>query len=122
MFNFIHFYSLLKFFQENKTMKDDYAKAEFLIELLVNRHGKRDSQLQELNEMPLYPSEEVIWDENIVPGEYYNGEGVLALPKLNLQFLTLHDYLLRNFKLFQLESTYEIRGDIEGLYFSIVFF
>ena len=49
-----------------------------------------------------------------VPGEYYNGEGVLALPKLNLQFLTLHDYLLRNFKLFQLESTYEIRGDIEG--------
>ena len=49
----------------------------------------------------------------LVAGEYYNGEGVLALPKLNLQFLTLHDYLLRNFKLFQLESTYEIRGDIE---------
>ena len=29
----------------------------------------------------------------------------LALPKLNLQFLTLHDYLLRNHNLFQLEST-----------------
>ena len=86
---------------------------QFLIELLVQRHEKRDSQLQELNEMPLYPTEEVIWDENIVPGEYYNGEDVLALPKLNLQFLTLHDYLLRNFKLFQLESTYEIRGDVE---------
>ncbi|KAK0074618.1 hypothetical protein PV326_012289, partial [Microctonus aethiopoides] len=37
----------------------------------------------------------------------------LALPKLNLQFLTLHDYLLRNFNLFRLESTYEIRQDIE---------
>jgi intron-binding protein aquarius len=35
---------------------------------------------------------------------------VLTLPQFNLQFLTLHDYLLRNFKLFQLESTYEIRG------------
>ena len=93
-------------------LKATYTR-DFLIELLVCRHGKRDSQLQELNEMPLYPSEDVIWDENIVPGEYYNGEGVLALPKLNLQFLTLHDYLLRNFKLFQLESTYEIRGDIE---------
>ena len=31
--------------------------------------------------------------------------GCLALPKLNLQFLTLHDYLLRNLNLFRLEST-----------------
>lgn len=36
------------------------------------------------------------------------------MPKLNLQFLTLHDYLLRNFHLFRLESTYEIRQDIES--------
>ncbi len=45
--------------------------------------------------------------------EYFSGEGCLALPKLHLQFLTLHDYLLRNFNLFRLESTYEIRQDIE---------
>lgn len=37
---------------------------------------------------------------------------MLALPKLNLQFLTFHDYLLRNFNLFRLEATYEIREDI----------
>lgn len=42
-------------------------------------------------------------------------KGCLALPKLNLQFLTLHDYLLRNFNLFRLESTYEIRQDIEDI-------
>lgn len=41
--------------------------------------------------------------------------GCLALPKLNLQFLTLHDYLLRNFNLFRLESTYEIRQDVEDV-------
>lgn len=58
-----------------------------------------------LNEMPLYPTDDIIWDENIVPTEYFSGEGCLALPKLNLQFLTLHDYLLRNFNLFRLEST-----------------
>lgn len=63
--------------------------------------------------MPLYPTEETIWDEDIVPTEFYNGETCLALPKLNLQFLTLHDYLLRNFHLFRLESTYEIRQDVE---------
>ena len=37
---------------------------------------------------------------------------VLALPKLNLQFLTVSDYLLRNFLLSRLESAYEIRGDL----------
>lgn len=78
---------------------------EFLRELLISRHERRSSQLEALNEMPLYPTEEIIWDENVVPSEYYSGEGCLALPKLNLQFLTLHDYLLRNFNLFRLEST-----------------
>ncbi|XP_060647054.1 RNA helicase aquarius [Drosophila nasuta] len=86
---------------------------EFLRELLVTRHEKRCSQLEALNEMPLYPTEQIIWDENVVPSEYYTGDTCLALPKLNLQFLTLHDYLLRNFNLFRLESTYEIRQDIE---------
>lgn len=86
---------------------------EFLLELLAYRHEKRISQLDEINIMPLYPTEDIIWNENIFPSGYYSGEGCLALPKLNLQFLTLHDYLLRNLHLFRLESTYEIRQDIE---------
>lgn len=73
----------------------------------ISRHERRISQLEELNSMPLYPTEGVIWDENVVPTEIYSGENCLALPKLNLQFLTLHDYLLRNFNLFRLESTCE---------------
>ncbi|XP_071832631.1 RNA helicase aquarius-like [Apostichopus japonicus] len=86
---------------------------EFLLELMVSRHERRISQIQQLNETPLYPTEEILWDENIVPTEYFSGESCLALPKLNLQFLTIHDYLLRNFNLFRLESTYEIRQDVE---------
>ncbi|KFP16192.1 Intron-binding protein aquarius, partial [Egretta garzetta] len=93
--------------------EDSGYEKEFLLELLVSRHERRISQIQQLNQIPLYPTEKIIWDENIVPTEYYSGEGCLALPKLNLQFLTLHDYLLRNFNLFRLESTYEIRQDIE---------
>ena len=50
---------------------------------------------------------------------HYTGEGCLALPKLNLQFLTIHDYLLRNFQLFRLESTYEIREDIANTVFRL---
>ncbi len=34
-----------------------YLLQEFLSELVVSRHEKRDSQLMELNEMPLYPTE-----------------------------------------------------------------
>ncbi|CAJ0946367.1 unnamed protein product, partial [Mesorhabditis belari] len=90
---------------------------EFLAEAITLHCERRQNQLQQLNEQPLFPTEAVLWDENVVPYEHYSGEGVLALNKLNLQFLTLHDYLLRNFNLFQLESTYEIRQDLEDVLF-----
>ncbi|XP_062579933.1 RNA helicase aquarius-like [Saccostrea cucullata] len=93
--------------------EDCVSDVDYLMELLISRHERQKSQQERVNEMPLYPTEKIIWDENIVPVEYFSGEGCLALPKLNLQFLTLHDYLLKNFDLFRLESTYEIRQDIE---------
>lgn len=80
-----------------------------------------------MNSMPLMPNEEVLWDANQVPFGHYSGvrtlplamradaadcgvqDTVLALPKLNLQFLTIHDYLLRSFQLFRLEACYEVR-------------
>ncbi|XP_065176102.1 RNA helicase aquarius-like [Sycon ciliatum] len=100
--------------QESEDWKPDplYTR-EFLLEMLIWRNERRLSQLDALNIMPLYPTEEILWDENLVPSEYSTG-GILALPKLNLQYLTMHDYLLRNLNLFRLESTYEIRSDIEN--------
>jgi intron-binding protein aquarius len=89
--------------------------SSFLLEVLIALHERRPSQLESLNNSPLYPTETILWDESLVPNEHYVGEGCFALPKLNLQFLTLHDYLLRNFVLFQLESTYEIKEDIEDV-------
>ncbi|KAB7497349.1 Intron-binding protein aquarius [Armadillidium nasatum] len=94
---------------------ENEVKKKFLIELFVYHYQRRTSQLDAINKMPLYPTEDVIWNDNIVPSEYFSGDACLALPKLNLQFLTLHDYLLRNFDLFRLESTYEIKQDIEDV-------
>ncbi|KAJ7534618.1 hypothetical protein O6H91_13G103100 [Diphasiastrum complanatum] len=91
------------------------SRVDFLVEVMVSTFEKRQSQRESINGLPLYPNEEVMWDESLVPSISYNGEGCLALPKLNLQFLTLHDYLLRNFNLFRLESTYEIREDIHDV-------
>lgn len=88
-------------------------RVDFLIEVLVSFFEKHQSQKEAINALPLYPNEHIMWDESLVPSINYSGEGCLALPKLNLQFLTLHDYLLRNFNLFRLESTYEIREDIQ---------
>lgn len=60
--------------------------------------GKKIKKIKikiKVNELPLYPNESLLWDENLVPlGQFYGGK-VMALPKLNLQFLTSHDYLLR---------------------------
>ncbi|XP_027360461.1 RNA helicase aquarius isoform X2 [Abrus precatorius] len=88
-------------------------RVDFLIEVMVSYFEKQLSQKEAINALPLYPNEQIMWDESVVPSINYSGEGCLALPKLNLQFLTLHDYLLRNFNLFRLESTYEIREDIQ---------
>ncbi|KAH6766515.1 P-loop containing nucleoside triphosphate hydrolases superfamily protein [Perilla frutescens var. hirtella] len=93
---------------------DPWSKRiDFLIEVMVSFFEKQQSQKEAINALPLYPNEQIMWDESLVPSINYSGEGCLALPKLNLQFLTLHDYLLRNFNLFRLESTYEIREDIQ---------
>lgn len=93
--------------------EDDQDNAPLLASIFMNNYKRYESQLKKINSIPLFPNESVIWDTNLVPDQYYNYEYPLALPKLNLQFLTMSDYLLRNFMLFKNESTYEIRQDIE---------
>lgn len=91
------------------------ANPEFLVEVMVSAYERRRPLREAIEAMPLYPTETVLLDERQVPGEgAYAGvlDGTLALPKLNLQFLTLHDYFIRNFELFRLEAAYEVREDV----------
>jgi intron-binding protein aquarius len=76
-------------------------------------HEKRLSHVESINETSIYPTEDLLWDPDLIPTDEYNGDHCLALPKLNLQFLTFHDYLLRNYDLFRLEACYAIRLDLE---------
>ena len=92
---------------------DPIFSKDFLIYMLVTHYARRPPKLDQFNSQPLYPTEDLLWDENIMNTEYYTGLQCLALPKLGIQFLTLHDYLVRNYNLFRLESTYEIRLEIE---------
>eukprot|EP01134_Creolimax_fragrantissima_P002995 CFRG2995T1 len=104
--SFLHLLCLVQ--SPDDEVIDDHT---LLLAIAVDHLQRRTSQIDALNETPLYPAEHTLFDPSLVPDEYYS-EGVLALPKLNLQFLTLHDYLLRNMNLYRLESTFEIREDV----------
>jgi len=92
-------------------------KREFVMEVMMYHHILRPSELQTLSRLPLYPDESLLWNPHLVPSGNPTmlNNSTLALPKLNLQFLTFGDYLLRTFKLLRLESAYEIRSDLVGV-------
>lgn len=83
------------------------CRHELLVEALVYDLSDRSEMVKQANSVSLYPNEAVLWGE--IPQET---DWPLGLPKLNLQFLTFHDYLLRSFTLYRLESAHEIRADI----------
>ncbi|KAJ1923298.1 hypothetical protein IWQ60_005960 [Tieghemiomyces parasiticus] len=119
---------------------DTEADTAHLLDVLAQRFARRQGQRDLVAALPLYPAEDLLFDPSAgetarpharvtladltVPplasaSNSTSSVGVvdrphcLPLPKLNLQFLTLQDYLLRNFTLFRLEAAYEIRSDLE---------
>ena len=111
------------------TTEDDILSEDdtFLLDVIAFHFEKRQSRREMVNKLPLYPTEDILFDESLVPStdetkdakqqkksnnKNNNSALPLALPKLNLQFLTFSDYLLRNFNLFRLEATHEIRADL----------
>ncbi|GIX64046.1 intron-binding protein aquarius [Babesia caballi] len=94
--------------------KGKKAVKQFLIGV-INAHLERQvDSVAFLNGLPLYPTEELLWSSSQLPsGSDYVRLSSLALHKLNLQYLTLFDYLYRNFSLYRLESAYQIKSDLE---------
>ncbi|KAJ3262433.1 hypothetical protein HDU77_000351 [Chytriomyces hyalinus] len=88
--------------------------ASFLADALCRTYCKKTRQLDLVNAVSVYPNETDLFDDQRAPDSYrFQNMHCLPIPKLNLQFLTMHDYLLRNFNLFRLETAYEIRQDVE---------
>ena len=81
----------------------------FLLEIFACEYCAPYSQLDVINSLSLLPDEQTLWSDDLVPA---NGQQVTALPKLNLQFLSFHDYLLRNFDLYRREAYFQIRNDL----------
>ena len=87
---------------------------DFLLSILCAYHLSHPPHHHQIDSLPLYPTESLLFDTSVLPASStsYSGLTPLPLPKLNLQFLSLSDYLLRNFQLYRLEASYQIREDL----------
>ncbi|RMZ82812.1 hypothetical protein DV737_g1885, partial [Chaetothyriales sp. CBS 132003] len=61
------------------------------------------------------PTEQALYKPRLLRNDAYDGTEPLAMPKLNLQYLSLADFMWRSFELYQAESFYAIRKDLEAL-------
>ena len=89
------------------------ANRPFLIELLLSGHEKRKTFQETARDLSILPTELTLFEPMLLRNDSYNGSQPLALPKLNLQYLTVGDFLWRSFILHRCESFYEIRKDVE---------
>lgn len=86
---------------------------ELLLEILISAHEKRKTYRDSVRDLSILPTESTLYDPALLRNESYNGSRCLAIPKLNLQYLSIGDFLWRSFILFRCESFFEIRKSLE---------
>lgn len=103
-------------------LRTEYPKSTFLVrdrafftETLLSLVEYRSTYKDIVREMPTLPSEDVLFESTFIRNESYDGSRPLAIPKLNLQYLTMGDFLWRSFILYRAESFYGIRKDMEDV-------
>ena len=89
------------------------AGHELLLEVLVSAHERRKTFQETVRDLSTLPTEATLYEETLLRNETYDGSRSLAIPKLNLQYLSVGDFLWRAFILYRCESFFEVRKDIE---------
>ncbi|UKZ78220.1 hypothetical protein TrVFT333_005955 [Trichoderma virens FT-333] len=87
---------------------------KFLIEFLLTTFERKKTFQETAQRISLVPTEDTLFDDNFQRADSYDGSHPLALPKLNLQYLSVGDFLWRALVLYRCESFYGIRKDIEA--------
>ena len=87
----------------------------FYVEVILSAHERRSIYQETIRDMTIMPTENTIYESTFLRNESYNGSKPLAIPKLNLQYLTMGDFLWRSFILYRCEAFYEIRKDMEDV-------
>ncbi|KAL2020353.1 hypothetical protein VTK56DRAFT_8482 [Thermocarpiscus australiensis] len=87
----------------------------FLMEVLLSTFERRKTFQEAARNLSILPTEETLFDIGLRRADNYDGSRPLALPKLNLQYLSVGDFLWRSMVLYRCESFYAIRQDIEDV-------
>jgi len=109
----IHLCDLLDFRTSYPASTKVMMDRQFLIEVLLAGHEKRKTFQETARDLNILPTELTLFEPTLLRNDNYNGSQPLAIPKLNLQYLTVGDFLWRSFILHRCESFYEIRKDVE---------
>lgn len=84
-----------------------------ILEAISSRLEIRPNYQELMKKVAVLPTETLLYDSAFERDEMYDGERPLALPKLNLQYLSTADFLWRSFILYRKEAFYEIRTHLE---------
>ena len=85
------------------------------LEILLSFYERKLSFQEAASYLSIVPTEESLYDPALMRNETYDGSRPLAIPKLNLQYLSLGDFLWRSFLLYRSEAFFQIRKDMEGI-------
>ncbi|KAF2432838.1 intron-binding protein aquarius [Tothia fuscella] len=100
-------------FRTDYPTSDLVRDRSFFLEVLTFAHERRPTFQESVRELTIIPTERTLFETTFLRNEEYNGSRPLAIPKINLQYLTMGDFLWRSFILHRCESFYAIRKDIE---------
>ncbi|KAJ4292140.1 hypothetical protein N0V88_005767 [Collariella sp. IMI 366227] len=87
----------------------------FLTEVLLSTFERRKTFQEAARDLSVLPTEETLFDIGLRRTDQFDGSRPLALPKLNLQYLSVGDFLWRSMVLYRCEAFYAIRQDIEDV-------
>lgn len=85
------------------------------LEILLFFYERKMPFQEAASHLSIVPTEESLYDPALIRNETYDGSRPLAIPKLNLQYLSLGDFLWRSFLLYRSEAFFQIRKDTESI-------
>ncbi|OAX85596.1 hypothetical protein ACJ72_00010 [Emergomyces africanus] len=88
---------------------------QLILEIILSAFERHRSFQESAAQLAILPTESSLYDPALIRNESYDGSRPLAIPKLNLQYLSLGDFLWRSFLLYRSESFFEIRKDLESV-------
>lgn len=86
---------------------------QLYLEILLSFYERKPSFQEVTGQLSIVPTEDSLYDPALLRNETYDGSRPLAIPKLNLQYLSLGDFLWRSFLLYRSEAFFQIRKDME---------